>query len=155
MATYGRYGWTQEQLDRINASRAKRGQDKLVNTRDTGGYAGRNEERARDSFNKYAQSMGMNTYEQGGAEEQPKTERKPAFPTDRPSALDQYKGQKGLGERMAERRSDFKSKFKPAGAMAIEKNVASEAAKLNKRGKGISTGISTPSIQGSYNRITA
>lgn len=161
MATYGKYGWTQEQLDRINARRARKGQGELVNTRDTGGYAGRNEERARDSFNKYAQSMGMNTYEQGGAEEQPKTERKPAFPTDRPSALDQYKGQKGLGERMAERGSmedeaeerkkEFAKRFKPAGAMAIEKNVADEAEKLNKRGKG----ISTPSIQSSYKRITA
>lgn len=151
MATFGKYNWTPEQLERINARRAKRGEGELVNTRDTGGYAGRNEERARDSFNKHAQSMGMNTYEQGDAEEQPQTKRKPAFPADRPSALEQYKSQKGLGERMAERGSDFKSKFKPAGAMAIEKNVATEAAKLNKRGKG----ISTPSIQGSYNRITA
>jgi hypothetical protein len=128
MATYGKYGWTPEQMERINARRAAGGRDKLVNLN--------NPQYEEESYE---------------TEERPQAKRKPAFPTDRPSALDQYKGQKGLGERMAERRSDFKSKFKPAGAMAIEKNVASEAAKLNKRGKG----ISTPSIQGSYNRITA
>jgi hypothetical protein len=50
-----------------------------------------------------------------------------------------------------ERKKEFAKRFKPAGAMAIEKNVASEAAKLNKRG----VGISTPSIQSSYKRITA
>jgi hypothetical protein len=161
MATYGRYGWTPEQMERINARRARRGQGELVNTIDTGGYAGRNEERARDSFNKYARSMGMNTYGQGGAEEQPQAKRKPAFPTDRPSALAEYKSQQGLGKRMAargsmedeaeERKEEFAKRFKPAGAMAIEKNVAAEAAKLNKRGKG----ISTPSLQGSFNRFTA
>lgn len=138
MATYGKYGWTPEQLERINARRARKGQGELVNTSDMGGYA-----------------------EQGDSDEKPQAKRKPAFPTDRPSALDQYKGQKGLGERMAEqdsmkdeaeeRKKEFAKKFKPAGAMAIEKNVASEAAKLNKRG----VGISTPSIQKSYKRITA
>jgi len=153
MATYGKYGWTQEQLDRINARRARKGQGELVNTRDTGGYAGRNEERARDSFNKYAQSMGMETYEQT-EEENPEAERKPAFPTDRPSALEQYKDQKGLGERMAERGSledEFRKKIQAKRLMDIEEKIAAEAAKLNKRGKG----ISTPSIQDYFNRFTA
>jgi hypothetical protein len=127
------FNWSPEQMARVNARREARGKDLYIDKRmDSDDYMDRYEPEK----------------ERYGKKE---NQRKPSFSTYRPSALDQYKSQKGLGERMAERRSDFKSKFKPSGSMAIEKNVASEATKLNKRGKG----ISTPSLQGSFNRFTA
>jgi hypothetical protein len=131
MAKYGKYGWTPEQMERINARRAAGGRDKLVNLN--------NPQYEEESYE---------------TEEQPQTKRKPAFPTDRPSALEQYKDQKGLGERMAERGSledEFRKKIQAKWLMDIEEKIAAEAEKLNKRGKG----ISTPSLQGYFNRFTA
>jgi hypothetical protein len=127
-------------MERINDRRAARGQEQLVNSN--------NDEEE---------------YYEDQPETKPKAQRGPAFPSKRPSTLDAYKGQKSLGERMAERGSmkdeakarteEFRKKFKPEGSMGIEKSVGSEAEKL-KRNRGM--GISTPSyLQGSYNRIGA
>jgi hypothetical protein len=115
-------------MERINARRAARGREQLVNLR--------------------------NPQED---EEEKVTQRKPAFPSERPSALDQYKGQKSLGERMAERPSTldaYKEKNKALQANRAVEGAVKEENEERKRkgGKGIST---LSSLQGSYNRFTA
>jgi len=155
MARYGQYNYSDKQLERINARRREKGRDELVNTKGMGGYSGRNEERANASFNAYAKSVGMNGYSNQGSpqvETEQKTQRKPAFPSERPSALDQYKGQKSLSERMAEKGS-LKSEIQAKNiASQVGRAVESEDEKRKRKG---SKGISTPSLQGSYNRFTA
>lgn len=126
MAKEGNYAWSPRQMERINARRAARGREQLVNLR--------------------------NPQYQEESEDQPKTQRKPAFPSERPSALDQYKGQKSLSERMAERGS-LKSEIQDRNrAMQVGRAVESENEKRKRKG---SKGISTPSLQGSYSRFTA
>ena len=123
MAKEGNYAWSPRQMERINARRAARGREQLVNLR--------------------------NPQED---EEEKVTQRKPAFPSERPSALDQYKGQKSLSERMAEKgslKSDIQAKNI---ASQVGRAVESEDEKRKRKG---SKGISTPSLQGSYNRFTA
>jgi hypothetical protein len=123
MAKEGNYAWSPRQMERINARRAASGREQLVNLRNP---QEDNEEKA--------------------------TQRKPAFPSERPSALDQYKGQKGLRERMAEKGS-FKSEIQDRSrAIQVARAVESEDEK-RKRNRGM--GISTPSLQSSYNRFTA
>ena len=123
MAKEGNYAWSPRQMERINARRAARGREQLVNLR--------------------------NPQED---EEEKVTQRKPAFPSERPSALDQYKGQKGLRERMAEKGS-LKSEIQDKNrAMQVARAVESEDEK-RKRNRGM--GISTPSLQSSFNRFTA
>jgi hypothetical protein len=126
MAKEGNYGWSPRQMERINARRAARGQEQLVNSR--------------------------NPQYQEESEDQPKTQRKPAFPSNRPSALDQYKGQKSLSERMAERGS-MKSEIQDRNrASQVGRAVESENEKRKRKG---GKGISTPSLQSSFNRFTA
>ena len=125
MAREGYYGWSPRQMERINARRAAKGREQLVN---------RN-----------------NPQEDESSQEQA-IQRKPAFPSQRPSALDQYKGQKGLRERMAGRPSalgEYKDKNK---SLQVARAVESEDEKRKRKG---GMGISTPSLQGSYNRLTA
>jgi hypothetical protein len=120
-------------MERINARRAARGREQLVNLN--------------------------NSYQEN---DEQAIQRKPALSSERSSALDQYKGQKSLRERMAERGSikdeakarseEFAKRFKPKGSMGIGKSVESEAAKLKKKPV---MGIGTPSLQGSFNRFTA
>jgi hypothetical protein len=139
------YGWSPEQMARINARREARGADLYIDEdMGDGDYM----ERYESESGKYGAKA---------------TQRKPAFPSKRPSTLDAYNGQKSPRDKMAERGSmkdeakarteEFRKKFKPEGSMGIEKSVGSEAEKL-KRNRGM--GISTPSyLQGSYNRIGA
>ena len=130
MGKEGNYGWSPRQMERINDRRAARGQEQLVNS---------------------------NNDEEEYYEDQPETQRKPAFPSNRPSALDAYKGQKSLGERMAERPSTldaYKEKNKALQANRAVEGAVKEENEERKRKGG--KGISTPSsIQGSYNRFTA
>jgi hypothetical protein len=126
MAKEGNYAWSPRQMERINARRAARGREQLVNLR--------------------------NPQYQEESEDQPKTQRKPAFPSERPSALDQYKGQKSLSERMAERGS-MKSEIQDRNrASQVGRAVESENEKRKRKG---GMGISTPSLQSSFNRFTA
>ena len=123
MAREGYYGWSPRQMERINARRAARGREQLVN---------RN-----------------NPYQDN---DEQAIQRKPAFPSERPSALDQYKGQKGLRERMAEKGS-LKSEIQDKNrASQVGRAVESEDEKRKRKG---SKGISTPSLQSSFNRFTA
>jgi hypothetical protein len=123
MAKEGNYAWSPRQMERINARRAARGREQLVNLR--------------------------NPQED---EEEKVTQRKPAFPSERPSALDQYKGQKSLSERMAEKGS-LKSEIQDRNrASQVGRAVESENEKRKRKG---GMGISTPSLQSSFNRFTA
>jgi len=126
MAKYGQYNWTPDQMERINARRARRGQEKLVNTKY--GYEG---------------------------EDSDENQVSPVMKKSQPestSALDQYKSQKGLRERMAERGS-LKDEMKEKNmARKIGLAVESEEEKRKKK-KGM--GISTPSIKNSFNRMVA
>jgi hypothetical protein len=155
MARYGQYNYSDKQLERINARRRESGRDELVNTKGMGGYSGRNDERANARFDSYAKSVGMGGYSnqsspQGKTDQ--KTQRGPAFPSERPSALDQYKGQKSLSERMAERGS-MKSEIQDRNrASQVGRAVESENEKRKRKG---GKGISTPSLQSSFNRFTA
>ena len=123
MGKEGNYGWSPRQMERINARRAARGQEQLVNLN--------------------------NPYKDN---DEQKTKRKPAFPSERPSALDQYKGQKSLRERMAEKGS-LKSEIQDKNrASQVGRAVKSEDEKRKRKG---GKGISTPSLQSSFNRFTA
>ena len=156
MSRYGQYNYTDKQLEGINARRRESGRDELVNTKGMGGYSGRNDKRANARFDSYAKSVGMggnsNQSSTQGKTDQ-KTQRKPAFPSESESALDQYKGQKGLRERMAEKGS-MKDEIQDRNrAMQVARAVESEDEKRKRKG---SNGISAPSyLQGSYNRIGA
>lgn len=155
MARYGQYNYSDKQLERINTRRREKGIDELVNTKGMGGYSGRNDERANARFDSYAKSVGMNGYSNQGSpqvETEQKTQRKPAFPSERPSALDQYKSQKGLRERMAEKGSLKNEIQDRSRASQVARAVDSEDEK-RKRNRGM--GISTPSLQSSFNRFTA
>ena len=128
------YGWSPEQLARINARREARGQDLYIDEK-MGGL---------DYMDKYKSES-----EKYAAKA---TQGKPAFPSERPSALDQYKGQKGLRERMAEMGS-LKGEIQDKNrASQVGRAVESEDEK-RKRNRGM--GISTPSLQSSFNRFTA
>ncbi len=106
-------------MERINARRANRGQEKLIN---------------------------VNNYEE---EDQPQhqPQRKPAFPSERPSALDQYKGQKSLSDRMAERPSALGQ----PSSMESRRAIADEEFK-KKFGRG-QKGISTPMTKDAMDRV--
>lgn len=145
MAKPRNYGWTPEQLARINARREARGKDLYVDKK-MGGL---------DYMDRYESESGKY-----GAKE---ATSKPAFPSERPSTLDAYKGQKSLRDKRTERGSmkdeanarteEFAKKFKPEGSMGIEKSVGSEAEKLKRNRR---MGIGTPSLlQDSFNRIGA
>jgi hypothetical protein len=133
MAKEGNYGWSPRQMERINARRAARGQEQLVNSN--------NDEEE---------------YYEDQPETKPKTQRGPAFPSKRPSTLDAYKGQKSLGERMAERPSTldaYKEKNKALQANRAVEGAVKEENEERKRKGG--KGISTPTLQDSFSRFTA
>jgi hypothetical protein len=128
------YGWSPEQMARINARREARGADLYIDKKMGG----------EDYMNRYESESGKYGAKSG--------QRKPAFPSERPSALDQYKGQKSLSERMSERGS-MKSEIQDRNrAMQVGRAVESENEKRKRKG---GMGISTPSLQGSYSRFTA
>lgn len=134
MARERNYGWSPEQMARINARREARGADLYIDKRMG------NE----DYMDKYKSEAGRYA--------ERKNKSKPAFPSERPSALDQYKGQKGLRERMAEKGS-LKSEIQDKNrASQVARAVESEDEKRKRKGN---KGISTPSLQSSFNRFTA
>jgi len=128
------YGWSPEQMARINARRQTKGKDLYID-KDMGGG---------DYMNRYESESGKY-----GAKATP---NKPAFPSERPSALDQYKGQKGLRERMAENGSMKKEMEDENRLRQVGRSVESEVEKMKRKP---TMGISTPSLQSSFNRFTA
>jgi hypothetical protein len=135
MAKPRNYGWSPEQMARINARREARGKDLYIDKKMGGA----------DYMNKYESESGKYRAKSAQA--------KPAFPSERPSALDQYKGQKGLRERMAERGSLKDEMEEKNRASQVGRAVESEDEKRKRKG---GKGIGTPNtLQGSYNRVTA
>ena len=128
------YGWSPEQMARINARREARGADLYIDE-DMGDV---------DYMKRYESESGKY-----GAKA---TQRKPAFPSERPSGLDKYRGQKSLSERMEESKAGFSERFAPKGALGDTMKTNSEIGKI-KRKPGM--GISTPALQSSYSRFTA
>jgi hypothetical protein len=127
MARERNYGWSPEQLARINARREARGQDLYIDKKMGGvDYM----DKYKSESEKYASKA---------------TQSKPAFPSERPQKI-------SLKDRTKARTEEFAKRFKPKGSMGIEKSVQSEAAKLKKKPV---MGIGTPSLQGSFNRFTA
>jgi hypothetical protein len=126
MAKYGQYNWSPDQMERINARREKRGQEKLVNTKY--GYEG---------------------------EDSDENQVSPVMKKSQPestSALDQYKAQKGLRERMAERVSLKDEMEEKNRSRQVNRSVESEIDKMKRKQN---RGISTPSIKSSFNRMVA
>jgi hypothetical protein len=128
------YGWSPEQMARINARREARGKDLYID-KDMGGE---------DYMNRYKSESGKY-----GAKSTP---NKPAFPSERPSALDQYKAQKGLRERMDGKGSMKKDMEDENRLRQVGRSIESEVEKMKRKP---TMGIRTPSLQGSYNRFTA
>lgn len=129
MKRAGNYGYSPEQLARVNARRQARGRDILVDKKfDDPDY----EKRYIGESESYAAKGNK-----------PAT---PAFPSKRPSALDQYKGQKSLTDRMAERPSALGQ----PSSMASRRAIADEDFK-KKFGK--SKGVNPESIGGAYKKV--
>jgi hypothetical protein len=139
MKRAGNYGYSPEQLARINERRQARGRDILVDKKfDDSDYA----KRYTGESESYA-----------AKKNKPAT---PAFPSERPSALDQYKGQKSLRDRMAERPSALgnqpsSSSLNQQDSMASRRAIAEEELK-RKFGKG-QKGISTPMTKDAMERV--
>ena len=131
MARIGSYNWSPRQMERINARRMERNREPLVNVKNI-----KTEEDYRAAQNLVASS---------------KDNRKPAtpaFPSERPSALDQYKGQKSLTDRMAERPSALDNQ---PSSMDSRRAIADEEFR-KKFGKG-QKGISTPMTKSAMERV--
>ena len=131
MARIGSYNWSPRQMERINARRMERNREPLVNVKNI-----KTEEDYRAAQNLVASS---------------KDNRKPAtpaFPSERPSALDQYKGQKSLTDRMAERPSALDNQ---PSSMESRRAIAGEEFR-KKFGKG-QKGISTPMTKSAMERV--
>ena len=130
MKRAGNYGYSPEQLARINERRQARGRDILVDKKfDDPDYA----KRYTGESESYA-----------AKKNKPAT---PAFPSERPSALDQYKGQKSLSDRMAERPSALNQQ----DSMESRRAIADEEFR-RKTGRG-AKGISTPMTKSAMERV--
>ena len=130
MARKRTYGWSPEQLARINARREARGQEAYIDKR----------------FNDpdYAKRYIGESESYAAKKNKPAT---PAFPSERPSALDQYKGQKSVRDRMAERPSALGQ----PSSMESRRAIADEEFR-KKFGKG-QKGISTPMTKSAMAKI--
>lgn len=127
MARERNYGWSPEQLARINARREARGQDLYIDKK-MGGV---------DYMDKYKSES-----EKYAAKA---TQSKPAFPSERPQKI-------SLKDRAKARTEEFAKKFKPKGSMGIERGVKGVSSGVMK--SGIRGGVGT-SMQDSYNQFTA
>jgi hypothetical protein len=128
------YGWSPEQMARINARREARGADLYIDKK-MGGL---------DYMNRYESESGKY-----GAES---VQAKQARPSERPSGLDKYRGQKSVREKMEESKAGFSERFAPKGTLADTMKTQSEIGKI-KRKPGM--GISTPTLQSSFSRFIA
>ena len=131
MKRAGNYAYSPEQLARINARREARGRDILVDKKfDDPDYG----KRYIGESESYA-----------AKKNKPAT---PAFPSKRPSALDQYKGQKSLTDRMAERPSALGNQ---PSSMESRRAIEDEEFR-RKTGRG-QKGISTPMTKSAMERV--
>ena len=145
------YAYSPEQLARINERRQARGRDILVDKK----------------FNDPDYAKRYTSESESYAAKKNKSAT-PAFPSERPSALDQYKGQKSLADRMAERPSaldQYKGQKSVTDRMAerpsalgnqpssMESRRAIADEEFRKKfGKG-QKGISTPMTKSAMERV--
>ena len=125
------YAYSPEQLARINERRQARGRDILVDKK----------------FNDPDYAKRYTSESESYAAKKNKSAT-PAFPSERPSALDQYKGQKSLADRMAERPSALGNQ---PSSMESRRAIADEEFR-KKFGKG-QKGISTPMTKSAMERV--
>ena len=128
MAKIGSYGWSPEQLARINARREASGRtaylDKRMQDQD---YSRRYLDEANSYINKSKQIA-------------------PTSPEDDEKEM-------SLVERQAQRTKKFREQFSPKGSMLTEYEVKSKTPGLMK--SGIKGGVGTSVMQNSYNQFTA
>ena len=152
MARERSYGWSPEQMARINARREARGKDPYIdkNMRYED-YAGRYE----SAGQKYSPQNQISTQAPQKSLRERRLEKGSMKDEARARTEEfskRFNPKVSMKDEAKARTEEFSKRFNPKGSMRIESAVESEAEKL-KRKRGI--GISTPSIQGSYNRFTA
>lgn len=126
MAKAGSYGWTPEQLARINARREVSGKQPYIDKR----------MQEQDYAMKYLGETDMYS-----------KRKKPSGQ----ASPDENEEEMSLAERQAKRTNEFREQFSPKGSMAVEYGVKSKAPSLIK--SGIKGGVGTSMMQDSYNRI--
>ena len=119
MAKVGNYYWSPRQMERINARRAARGREPLVNLRNI-----KTEEDLKKAENLVASS---------------KDKRKPVTMQDKTARL-------SMGEEAEERTRKFREKFKPKGSMAAEYGVKSRFPSVMKNGVKGGVGVMQNSL---------
>ena len=131
------YGWSPEQLARINARREARGQDLYIDEK-MGGL---------DYMDKYKkESLEY-------AERKQKNQNKPAFSSERFSPLSQYTGRESLRDKMSALPSIRERMQNESRLKQVSRAVESEDEKRKRKG---GMGVGTPNtLQDSYNRVTA
>lgn len=130
MAKYGSYGWTPDQMARINARRAAQGQEELVNIRDQEVIP----QRARSTS-----SIPVAPAEQ-----------------DKTKSLKERMAENtaDLKKKKEEEEIAFRRKFAPSGTSQIQKSVQMQTAGLRGAG-GIKSGLSSPSISRSFGQMVS
>ncbi len=119
MAKIGSYGWSPKQMERINARRAARGREQLINLRNI-----ETEEDLQKAQNLVASS---------------KDTRKPVTMQAKVGATDMRK-------EAEERTKKFREKFKPKGSMAAEYGVKSRFPSAMKNGVKGGVGVMQNSL---------
>jgi hypothetical protein len=132
MARRREYGWNPKVMARINARNISAGRKQYIDSRMN------DDENYRAKYDEEVARLA------GGQ----KAKATPAFPSERPSALDQYKGQKSLTDRMAERPSALGNR---PSSMESRRAIADEDFR-KKFGKG-QKGISTPMTKSAMERV--
>jgi len=143
MAKERNYNWTPRQMARVNARREARGQEALVNKKFSDpDYA----KRYMEESDIYSEKLQKRT---GALNQAPKT---------MPLTTGQEEPELSLKERFAQRTEAFKKKFEPTSpigkpSMMPSTRAIEEEELRRKRGMG-AKGISTPTLQGSMDKIT-
>jgi hypothetical protein len=119
MARIGQYNWSPRQMERINARRAERGRESLVNLKNI-----KTEEDLQKAQNLVASS---------------KDTRKPVTMQAKAGATD-------MGKEAEERTRKFREKFKPKGSMAAEYGVKSRFPSAMKNGVKGGVGVMQNSL---------
>jgi hypothetical protein len=104
MAKIGSYGWSPRQMERINARRAERGKEQLVNIRNP---------ITEEQYNMVLKGKSQPASKLEDDEEEPEM---------------------SLKERSEERTKKFMEKFTPKGSMGIERGVKGRSSGIMKKG---------------------
>lgn len=140
MAIEKNFNWTPRQMARVNARREARGQEAYVNTKfENPDYA-----------NRYEKELGTLKSKGFGASKQ--------TPSTMPLPAGGEEPELSLKERFAQRTEAFNKKFEPTSpigkpSMMPSTRAIEEEELRRKRGMG-AKGISTPTLQGSMDKIT-